>query len=219
MESFLHTVTDAYPALVIVDSSTGMEALCSNADHTQDHDHAHDHTHGAEEAINAHFWLSPTCHIQQIENLCKGLTDAFPQYRKQIEQNAADYTEKVNALQTALHTATVAFQDTKVVILHDAFAYLAMDCGLHVAAAVQVERDTALSAAEIAEVIDIVRESGASIILAEPEYSPELAAALARETNAKAFTLDTCVNGPNNADAYLNAMYHNISILTDALAG
>lgn len=213
METFLHAITDAYPNLNVIDSSTGIKALCSNSGHA--HDHAHDHEGETE---NAHFWLSPTNYIQQVENIRDGLIAVMPQYTAQIQENAATYIRQIMNLQAEMHQKTENCRGRSVIILHDAFAYLAEECGLHVAAAVQVERDTALSAAEIAEVMDLVQHSNAKVILAEPEYSPELAAAIARETTATAYTLDTCVSGAEDPDAYITAMKHNLALLLAALS-
>lgn len=213
MESFLETVAEANPALPVVDSSAGIAALtCEDASH--DHDHAHDHGH---EEINAHYWLSPACYIQQVENLRDGLIARFPADEKQLTENAAKYIEKIQQLQNELTAQMAPYSQVPVMTFHDAFAYLAAECGLHVAASTEVERDTALNAAEIAEIIDTVQESGVEILLAEPQYSPQLAEAIERETHAVAYTLDTAVSGADDPDAYLEAMHNNLTILLQAL--
>ncbi|MBQ9083106.1 MAG: zinc ABC transporter substrate-binding protein [Clostridia bacterium] len=215
METFLTAVDGAYPALPIIDSSAGMENHAAPAAEMHDHDHDHDHDHGE----NTHYWLSPAHYEMQIEALCHGLTEVFPQYQKQIEANAESYIADVHRLQEAYRTQMAPYAGQHIVILNEAFAYLAMDCGLEVAGSVHMEQDTALSAALLGQITDSIRAHDVSVVLAEPQYSGALAQTVERETGALVCTLDAATGGANHPDAYLNCMYENLDLLVRALKG
>ncbi len=216
MESFLDNVMHAYPDLPVVDSSAGLEVLADDEAHSLSFGHDHGEEDHDDEP-NAHFWLSPTRYAQQVQNLRDGLIRVFPQYREQLEQNADAYLAQIAALRSELSQA-VPDSAQPVIILHNAFAYLAADCGLSVAETIQVERDTALSAAQIAQAIDRIRTGGSKLVLAEPQYSAELADAIARETQAQVVTLSIATSGPDEPDAYLDIMKENCRALMQAFA-
>ncbi len=213
METFLTVVDGAYPALPIIDSSVGMESAAVVAAEPQDHDHEHDHDHGE----NAHYWLSPMHYEMQIEALCRGLTEVFPEHRPRIEANAAAYIAKIRQLQEAYRTQMAPYAGQQIVILNEAFAYLAMDCGLEVAGSVHMEQDTALSAALLGQIIDTIRANDVTAVLAEPQYSGALAQTVERETGAQVCTLDAATGGEKHRDAYLDCMYENLDLLVQAL--
>lgn len=216
METFLTAVNGAYPDLPVIDSSEGMEQHgVSVAEERDNHDHDHDHDHGA----NTHYWLSPAHYEMQVEALCHGLTEVFPQYKEHIEANAASYLGKIRHLQQAYQTQMASYAGTHVVILNEAFAYLAMDCGLEVAASVHIEQDTALSAALLGQITDTIRHHDVKVVLAEPQYSAALAQTVERETGAYICTLDAGTGGQKHPDAWLNSMYRNLDLLVQVLQG
>lgn len=213
METFLNVVDGAYPDLPIIDSSAG---FASQPEEEQDHaedDPDHNHDHGE----NAHYWLSPGHYKLQVEHLGRGLMEVFPQHKDRIEANMSAYLIRIDALQKACADKLAAHTGIKVVILNEAFEFLTMDCGLHVAASVHMEKDTALSAAELAEITDLIRTSGVKVVLAEAQYSAQLAQMVERETGAIICTLDAATGGADHRDAYLNAMYNNLDLLVQAL--
>ena len=55
------------------------------------------------------------------------------------------------------------------------------------------------------------------VLFAEQQYSTELADAIARETSAKVYLLDTGVSGEASVDAYLNAMRKNMETVEQAM--
>lgn len=212
MESFLADAAAANPNLPIIDSSVGIEARAETA-----HDD-HDHDHASESDTNAHFWMSPTAYIRQVRNLCDGLSAQFPEYAAQLNENADRYVRKIEQLRTDMIEQSAPYTGAPVILFHDAFAYFADECGLKVAQVIPVEQDTVFSAAQVAEIVAEIRASGVPLLLAEAQYSPELAEAIAAETDARVYIMDTAVSGPDDPDAYLNAMYANLDGLTAALA-
>ena len=56
-------------------------------------------------------------------------------------------------------------------------------------------------------------------LFAEPQYPAKSAETIARETGAKVYTLDPCVSGLPEADAYLWVQNTNLAVLLGALGG
>ena len=54
-------------------------------------------------------------------------------------------------------------------------------------------------------------------LFAEPQYSPRVAATIARETGATVYVLDPAVTGPASPNAYIDIMEKNLVELQKAL--
>ena len=194
---------------------------------TSDH-----HEHGD---YNPHVWLDPQAYIQQIENVRDGLT-AYIQDRNAaneltevrakelttaIEQNAETYIEKVSELDRKLseihpegsHQNSEKTAAEGVAIFHEAFAYLANRLGLKVEYAVEIDSESALSASDIAQIIDLVNEGKIHYLFAENRYGDMITARIQGETDAEVTLLDPIVTGDGSKDSYLNSMEKNIELL------
>ena len=104
-----------------------------------------------------------------------------------------------------------------VILFHDSFAYFADEFDLHVVKTIVVEGDTALSAGEISEIVDLIQQAGVKVLFCEEQYSTRLAEEISKETDARLYVLDTCVRGEYKTDAYLEAMEKNLVLLKEAL--
>lgn len=218
MESFLDSVIANYPDLAITDCSTGMELLPSEHEHGAGHEHLHEENHTHEGEYNAHLWLSPTRYLQQIDTVYEALCDLVPGETAQFTENRDTYRSKILSLQKEMHQSLATADHRDVVIFHDSFAYFAEEFGWHIVECIPLESDTALSAGEIAALVDAVKATGTETLLCEEQYSPLLAQAIAAETDASLYILDPCVRGEYHPDAYLNAMRQNLSQLQTAFA-
>ena len=214
MEHFIENIAAQYPSLVTVDSSEGI-ALLPAVDSSLHLEGGHDHSH--DEDYNPHVWLSPSRYLQQLDNLCSAMAEQFPQYEEPLRRNTEAYKAQVQALQAEMDAALSELTNRDVILFHDSFAYFADDFGLNVAGIIPMESDTALSAGDIAQIIDTVQASGIRVLFAEEQYSTALAEAIANETSATVYTLDTCVSGPMEENAYLEAMQNNLEVLRQAL--
>ncbi|HEX8994151.1 MAG TPA: metal ABC transporter substrate-binding protein [Candidatus Paceibacterota bacterium] len=85
-----------------------------------------------------------------------------------------------------------------------------------IAAVIEREPGSEPSARELARTIMLVRQSGIRYLFAEPQYPSTAAKAIARETNARIFTLDPAVTGDDDSDAYISIMKQNLVVLKEA---
>ena len=106
----------------------------------------------------------------------------------------------------------------KLVVLHEAFAYLAKDLGMELVGSLEVESDAGLSAGQIRSIIENVREAGGDLLLSEKQYSGKIGYTLEHEIGISDLTLDSCVTGKTDKDSYLKAMEDNLKILKEAFS-
>ena len=216
MEGYLEGVFEAFPALTVVDASTGVELLedCSDG-----HDHDHD-DHGHDHAYNAHIWLDASNAVIMVNNLAEGLIAALPAQADVIAANRDAYIARLTALDAEIESALAAVPSKDIITFHEAFPYFANAYGLNVAAVVNRDPDDALSPRALAELCKRVQSRGVPPLFTEPQYEDKAAQTIARETGAAIHTLDPIVTGPENdmpLTYYEDVMRQNLNVLLDAL--
>ena len=243
IENFLEDVAEQYPSLEIVTASQGIELLETEPGTVflteeggagqetdgaeQEADEAgleagsgeggqaagHVHVHGDE---NAHVWMDIARYMQEVENIRDGLSEADPAHRAFYEANAAAYLEKLEGLRLEMESVKEKAGNEKVMIFHEAFAYLGEALGLDVRGAVNMDENASLSANMVSEIIDRIHREGITMLLAEEQYGAQIADAVARETGASVYMLDALLDGEEDADSYLEGMDRNIHVLEEA---
>jgi zinc transport system substrate-binding protein len=200
MESFMEKVTSQLPNLKVIDSSTGITLLKDSSGEA-----------------NPHIWVSVANCIQQVSNIAEGLAQADPQNAQTYLKNAQEYKAKLTVLLGKMQEEMSGVKQKEIITFHEAFPYFAEEFGLHIARVINREPDSQPSASELAETIELVRESGVKAVFAEPQYPKSAADTVAKETGAKVYTLDPSVTGAEDKNAYINAMENNLKVLKQAL--
>ena len=243
IENFLGDVAEQCPSLEIVTASQGIELLETEPGTVflteeggagqetdgaeQEADEAgleagsgeggqaagHVHVHGDE---NAHVWMDIARYMQEVENIRDGLSEADPAHQAFYEANAAAYLEKLERLRLEMESVKEKAGNEKVMIFHEAFAYLGEALGLDVRGAVNMDENASLSANMVSEIIDRIHREGITMLLAEEQYGAQIADAVARETGASVYMLDALLDGEEDADSYLEGMDRNIHVLEEA---
>ena len=135
-------------------------------------------------------------------------------YRK----NTDAYVARLEALRVRMQSELASFKGKKIITFHEAFPYFAQEFGLEIAAVVEREPGSEPSAKELAETVDLIRNSGIKSLFSEPQYPVTAVDTIAKETGATVYVLDPAVTGPDDPDAYLNIMEKNLVILKKALS-
>jgi zinc transport system substrate-binding protein len=200
MEAFLEKVIRDRPNLKIVNASKDIDLI-------RDRNNIE----------NPHVWVSVSLHKRQIDNIAAGLSKYDPENAKPYRKNADAYILKLEDLRIKTFNFTNTIRDRDIITFHEAFPYFAMEFGLNVVAVVEREPGSDPDARELANTIDIIKKGKVRVLFAEPQYSAKSAEIIARETNAKLYTLDPVVSGPMKADAYVEIMGKNLEVLKKAL--
>lgn len=209
METYLDDVKAQFAQLPIVDCSQGIELM-------HDDEHEHDAHDDHEHVVNAHTWLDIDNAIIIVDTIAKAGIAQFPQAADKIRSNAADYTQTLLALKDELSAKLTFVAGQKIVTFHEAFPYFARAYGLEIAAVITQEHDEALSPAQIAEAISVIRENGTPPLFTEPQYASTAAQTIAMETGAKIFELDPIVTGDGSLTAYEDGMRRNAQAILEA---
>ena len=152
------------------------------ADH--DGDNGDDgHGHGD---FDPHFWLDPARAATCVETVRDGLVEADGGNESVYESNAADYLERLSALDERFRTELEDRQrETVVVASHDSFGYLGERYGFAVHSPVGVSPNAEPGSAEIRDTIDIVDEHGVDVVLYDAFESSNLAETVVADSGAE----------------------------------
>ncbi|MBE6975874.1 MAG: zinc ABC transporter substrate-binding protein [Ruminococcaceae bacterium] len=203
LEDFLTELPAGKP---VIDCSSGMALLESCHNHEGGHEgHSHDH--------DPHFWLSPACAKIMAENICKGLTERYPQHEKLLRENLSKLLARLDALQAYGQQQLTGLSCREMLTFHDGFTYFAHSFDLEILAAVEEESGSEASAAELKELITLTRQHGLPAIFVEENGSSRSASVIADATGAAVYTLRMAMSG----ESYFDSMYHNIDTLKEAL--
>ncbi len=185
----------------VIDSSAGVDV------HGCDHDHEHTHEQ------DPHIWLSPENAKIMAENICKGLTQMYPQHDVAFSCNLSELLDEIDALKAYAEEQFSMLLSRGLVTFHDGFSYFADSFGLHILEAIEEESGSEASAAELKRLIELVKRHELSAVFVERNGSASAAGILSRETGVKVFQLDMAMSG----DSWFAAMYHNIDTVKEAL--
>lgn len=201
MENFLEKVISKFPSLEIVEASKGLDLIEDS------------HGHG----VNPHVWVSISGAMGEVKNICNCLKKIDPFYAELYQKNCDDYLAKLEELKEEMHRSLASISDKRIITFHEAFPYFAQEFGLEIVDVIEGESGSQPSAQELARIIEIIKETEVKAIFTDPQYSPLAAEAIAKETQAGVYVLDSAVAGDLEPDAYLRIMEKNMKTLVEAL--
>jgi zinc transport system substrate-binding protein len=165
-----------------------------------------------ESGVDPHVWLDPG----RFAALVTRIGDALD-----APESAAALASELEALDAEFEEGLTDCARRDIVTSHAAFGYLADAYGLNQVALTGISPEAEPSPRALEELIEHVREEGATTVFFESLVSPELAETVAREADARTAELDP-LEGLSQEDLdagedYLSAMRANLSALREAL--
>ncbi|MBO6675119.1 MAG: zinc ABC transporter substrate-binding protein [Rhizobiales bacterium] len=199
-----------------------------DGDHDHDHhdheddghdEHAHhDHDHGPNDP---HAWQSLDAAQIYVANIADGLCEALPGHCGEFTANAQAYSAELEALEAEWDAALadVSMDGRTIITSHDAFGYLARDFDLTILAAQGMSTESEASAADVATLIDQIRESGARALFVENVSDPRLLQQIADETglDVSGTLYSDALAADGDASSYLGMMETNLRAISEAL--
>ncbi len=136
---------------------------------------------------NPHAWMSTASALVYVENIRKALADADPANAAVYARNAADYSEKLKALDAPLRARLAKVPEDRrwLVTSEGAFSYLTRDYGWREAYLWPINADEQGTPQQVRRLIDLVRKSKIPAVFSESTISDRSARQVARETGAK----------------------------------
>ena len=170
--------------------------------------------------IDPHVWMSVNLHIRQITHIAEKLAEWDTVNAHAYADNAQRYADRLTALatdayggQSELSTAV----NRNIVISHSGFVYLTNQFYLKVTAVVERGSGAEPGAADIVRAVNTIKQEKVKAIFVEKGHHSPASKTISTETGVPIFELNMIVSGPDEKDAYINAMKKNVLTLTEAL--
>lgn len=195
-ESFLNGID--FTSKTVIDSSRGI-ALLDN---------------------DPHIWLDPHRAGEMAQNIGSELEKLHPSIFPGCTLAAEEYALELDELKASLAAQLEGISCRELITFHDGFTYFAAAFDLDILKAIEEESGSEASAAEVAEMISLVKEHSLPAIFTEVNGSSSTAEAIARETDAQVATLNMIISGDgleNEADPYAAAMTANVTAVAEAM--
>jgi ABC-type Zn uptake system ZnuABC Zn-binding protein ZnuA len=192
---FEDTIESASPKGTVVDASTGVKI----------------------NAGDPHIWHDPQNVKIMVGNIATALEAADPARTAVFEQNRADYTVKLDALDADIKAQIDTLTNKKLVTNHDAFGYYVARYGLEFVGSVipSFDSQAELSPADINDLVAKIKAAGVKAIFSESSLPPKTAEAIGQEAGVKVVAGDDSLYGDtlgpagSDADTYLKMEAHN----------
>jgi zinc/manganese transport system substrate-binding protein len=181
---------------------------------------ADDHRHG----VDPHAWQSVANAEIYVSNIAAALCRADTDGCADFKANAAAYTEELKQLDSSIKRgfAEIPAEKRKIITSHDAFGYFGKAYGVEILAPQGVSTESEASAADVARLIEQVRQEGVTALFVENISDPRLIEQIGRETGVKPggeLFSDALSEPDGPAPTYLAMMRHNAALLQSAMLG
>jgi zinc transport system substrate-binding protein len=153
---------------------------------TEHHDHDEDEDGGKD----GHIWLDPANAKAIVAVVTKTLAERYPEHANTFAENATALDTRLDALDGELASTLAGVRGKPFILFHDATQYLERRYGLSAAGSITVSPDVPPSARRLTEVRRKISSLGAVCVFAEPDFQPDLVAAVTEGTEARTGTLD-----------------------------
>jgi zinc/manganese transport system substrate-binding protein len=181
-------------------------------------------TSGGKAIIDPHAFQSIANARIYVKNIADAFCAADSDSCVSYQTNAAAYTKKLDALEGEVNAAIQSIPQAKRVVItsHDAFGYFEKAYGLTFLAPQGVSTDAEPSAADVARLVEQVKQDKAAAIFVENITNPRLIEQIASETGIKVggtLYSDALSQPDGPALTYIDMMRNNIAQIKGAILG
>ncbi len=171
------------------------------------HDHeGHDH-----EGQDPHAWLDPRNAQVWLNVISQRLGALDPENAHVYRANAEAGRAAIAALETELETTLAPVRDVPFVVFHDAFHYFEDRFKLAAVGAIALSDASDPGPARVADVRQILQNSGARCVLSEPAFNPSLVQTVIEGSGARTALVDPMGGDIAPGAAFYPALLRNIS--------
>jgi zinc transport system substrate-binding protein len=168
-------------------------------------------------AVNSHTFISFTNAVQQTYAIEKALAALRPAAAPALQRNAEAYARRLRLIKARAAAKLADATITRVVTVHDGYGYLLQEFGLEVAGVVQPAHGLTPSAAELRDMIELLRRERIRVVFSEESFPPRLLAVLRGETGVRVYTISHIASGAYTADKFEQEMQRNVDTMVEAL--
>jgi zinc transport system substrate-binding protein len=166
-------------------------------------------------------WLDPALMQGIAREVQSALTKADPKGKAVYERNADALVAQLDALDARYRAGLADCRRRLIVTAHESFGHLARAYGLRQVGVAGLAPDAEPDPRRIADLADLARRDGVTVVFTERLVSPRLADTLAREAGVRTAVLDP-LEGLSDKQrehgaSYLSVMDANLAELRTAL--
>ncbi|OQB22777.1 MAG: High-affinity zinc uptake system binding-protein ZnuA precursor [Firmicutes bacterium ADurb.Bin182] len=216
METWAHRIIEGIDGnVIVVDVSEGLELSAPE-------DPVDGHGHGGL-SFDPHIWTDPVMATAMVVNIEKALCAADPSNALTYSENADAYIKKLEKLDSGFKKLTEGSSENKIYFGgRFAMSYFAKRYGLVCESAFDsCSAESEPSAQRVAELIDEMKKTGASVVFYEELADPKIARTIAEATGTDMLLLHSCHNLSReefeSGESYLSLMERNLEHLQKAL--
>lgn len=140
------------------------------------------------EVADPHLWTSPANAVSMVERIRDALTREDPVHREEYAQRAADYIERLHALDTRIAERLAPLKGRRFVVFHPAWGYFADRYGL-VQLPIEAEGKSP-GGSELAKVIEDIRGLDVSAVFVQDQFSQRSARTIAGALGIEVVSID-----------------------------
>ena len=137
-----------------------------------------------------HFWLDPVIMKNEVIVIRDLLIQIDPAHKDLFTENAKRYTSALDLLDEHFRAGLSSCDLNDIIVLHEAFNYLASQYNIKVTSIEGISPDEEPSPKELARIINLVREKGVRHIFFETVASPKFSELIAREVGGATLVLN-----------------------------
>jgi ABC-type Zn uptake system ZnuABC Zn-binding protein ZnuA len=194
------------PKAPIVDASKAVRLLQTEVPRLRTERQAHVHAFG-----NTHYWLDPGNAQPITAAILAGLVAVRPAEKAAFEANRERFLAHLKERIGVWDKSLERLRGTKVVVVHDSWAYFADHFGLQIVAAAEPHPGIPPSPSELAMLFKRMHESNVRVLIADPHANPALVQQIREKGGARAVPLL-----PSGGD-YIALFEENVRRLSAAL--
>ncbi len=168
---------------------------------------------------NTHYWLDPENARPITAVIVQALATLAPPDRFVFDANRAAFLARLDAALARWARMMAPYRGTRMVVVHDSWPYFARRFGLVTVAAIEPTPGVPPSPSSIANLTHRMRETGVTLVVAEPYSNSSLVSQVAARSGARVVTLVTSVGGDPEARDYIALFDLDVRRLTAALGG
>jgi zinc/manganese transport system substrate-binding protein len=162
---------------------------------------------------NPHYWLDPENVKIMANEITDALTNASPGDASYFKKNLDNYLSTLDKKITAWKKEMEKLKGKPIVTFHSSWIYFAERFGLKVVGHVEPKPGIPPTPSHNAELIRIIKNSGAKIILMENYYSENAPNQISRLTGATVIKVPVEPYGMNSVNSYIQMMDYIIDQL------
>ena len=167
--------------------------------------------------VNSHTFISFSNAIQQTYAIQRALARLRPQDASALQQNASEYARRLRTIKARAASQLADPAITRVVTVHDGYGYLLQEFGLEVAGVVQPSHGLTPSAAELRDMVAMLKREKITVVFSEATFPEPLLKVLRDEAGVSVFIISHIASGPFTADKFEREMQQNAETMIRAL--